>query len=115
MQTIIQVSFGSLILLAVFGELVKKDVRTLHKVFFNVGDLEAPAVGVIGSLLRAIENLVENDMNGLFCVFHGIFSRKSSRFPLKTALLQFVASFIKRQATPKILMKTAFLFSVRLN
>jgi hypothetical protein len=88
-------------------------VRALHKVFFNVGDLEAPDVGVIGSLFRAIENLVENDMNGLF--FHGIFSRKSSRFPLKTALLQFVASFIKRQATPKILMKTAFLFSVRLN
>lgn len=78
-----------------------------------MGDLEAPAVGVIGSLFRAIENLVENDMNGLF--FHGIFFRKSSRFPLKTALLQFVASFIKRQATPKILMKTAFLFSVRLN
>lgn len=49
-------------------------------------DLEAPTVGVIGSLFRAVENLVENDMNGLF--FHGIFSRKSSRFPLKTATLR---------------------------
>jgi hypothetical protein len=84
MQTIIQVSFGSFIWLTCFSELVKKDVRALHKVFFDVGDLEAPAIGVIGSLFGAVENLVENDMNGLF--FHGIFSRKSSRFPLKTAL-----------------------------
>ena len=92
MQTIIQVSFGSFIWLTCFSfsELVKKDVRALHKVFFDVGDLEAPAIGVIGSLFRAVENLVENDMNGLF--FHGIFSRKSSRFPLKTAPLRFVAS-----------------------
>ena len=99
MQTIIQVSFGSFIWLTCFSELVKKDVRALHKVFFDVGDLEAPAIGVVGSLFGAVENLVENDMNGLF--FHGIFSRKSSRFPLKTAPLRFVASFIKRQATPK--------------
>ena len=56
MQTIIQVSFGSFIWLTCFSfsELVKKDVRALHKVFFDVGDLEAPAIGVIGSLFRAV-------------------------------------------------------------
>jgi hypothetical protein len=56
MQTIIQVSFGSFIWLTCFSfsELVKKDVRALHKVFFDVGDLEAPAIGVIGSLFGAV-------------------------------------------------------------
>ena len=56
MQTIIQVSFGSFIWLTCFSfsELVKKDVRALHKVFFDVGDLEAPAIGVVGSLFGAV-------------------------------------------------------------
>ena len=54
MQTIIQVSFGSFIWLTCFSELVKKDVRALHKVFFDVGDLEAPDIGVISSLFGTV-------------------------------------------------------------